>query len=68
MLFSNGLGLGSVPIGIANHLNQDAVLDGIGADKSKEQLLLVIPFGYPVDGYMEKYKIEKKLSSFVKYV
>ena len=68
MIMANGLGLGSVPIGIANHLNQDAVLEGIGADKNKEQLLLVIPFGYPVDGYMEKYKIEKKLNSFVKYV
>ena len=68
MIMANGLGLGSVPIGVANHLNQDAVLDGIGADKSKEQLLLVIPFGYPVDGYMEKYVHEKKLTSFVKYV
>ena len=68
MVMANGIGLGSVPIGVANHLNQDAVLDGIGADKSKEQLLLVVPFGYPVDGYMEKYVHEKKLTSFVKYV
>ena len=68
MVLANGSGLGSVPIGIANSLNQDAVLEGVGADKDKEQLLLAIPFGYPADGYKEKYAIEKKLTSFVKYV
>ena len=68
MIMANGIGLGSVPIGIANDLNQEAVLDGIGADKNKEELLLAIPFGYPVDGYKEKYGYEKKLTSFVKYV
>ena len=61
-------GLGSVPIGIANILNQQAVLEGIGADKDKEELLLVISFGYPVDGYKEKYVNPKPLTSFVKYV
>ena len=68
MVMANGSGLGSVPIGIANSLNQDAVLEGVGADKDKEELLLAIPFGYPVDGYKEKYGYEKPLTSFVKYV
>ena len=68
MILANGSGLGSVPIGIANSLNQEAVLEGVGADKDKEELLLAIPFGYPVDGYKEKYGYEKPLTSFVKYV
>ena len=65
---ANSYGLGSVPIGVANHLNQEAVLEGIGADKDKEHLLLVIALGYPVEGYTEKYVDEKPLISFVKYV
>ena len=50
-----------------NFLNQEAVLEGIGADKSKEHLLLVISLGYPVEGYKEKYVADKPLTSFVKY-
>ena len=68
LTMATNYGLGSVPIGIANFLNQEAVLEGIGADKEKEHLLLVISFGYPVEGYNEKYQHEKKLTSFVKYV
>ena len=60
------LGLGTVPIGVANLENQGFVLDELGADKEKETLLLVVSVGYPVDGY-EKYLPEKKLTSFVKY-
>ena len=60
-------GLGTVPVGIANFLNQEAILEGIGADKNKEELLLCIPLGYPVDGYKEKYVDEKPLTSVVKY-
>ena len=67
LTMATSYGLGTVPIGIANFLNQEAVLEGIGADKEKEHLLLVISFGYPVEGYNEKYLTEKKLTSFVKY-
>ena len=65
---ATSLGLGTVPIGVANYLNKEAVLEGIGADKEKEDLLLVISLGYPVEGYKEKYVGEKPLTSFVKYV
>ena len=67
LTMATSFGLGTVPIGIANFLNQEAVLEAIGADKEKEHLLLVISFGYPVEGYNEKYLTEKKLTSFVKY-
>ena len=67
LTMATSLGLGSVPIGVANHLNQEAVLEGVGADKEKEHLLLVISLGYPVEGYKEKYVGEKPLTSFVKY-
>ena len=66
MIMATALGLGTVPIGVANLENQGFVLDEIGADKDKETLLLVISVGYAVDGY-EKYIPEKKLTSFVKY-
>ena len=68
LTMATSYGLGTVPIGIANFLSQEVVLEGIGADKEKENLLLVISFGYPVEGYNEKYLTEKKLTSFVKYV
>jgi len=68
LTMATNYGLGTVPIGIANFLNQEAVLEGIGADKEKEHLLLVISLGYPVENYNEKYLTEKKLTSFVKYV
>ena len=67
LTMATNYGLGTVPIGIANFLNQEAVLEGIGADKSKEHLLLVISLGYPVEGYKEKYVADKPLTSFVKY-
>ena len=60
-------GLGTVPIGIANFLNQEAVLEGIGADKEKEDLLLVISIGYPHEKWKDFVK-PKELTSFVKYV
>ena len=60
-------GLGTVPIGIANFLNQEAVLEGIGADKDKEDLLLVISIGYPDDNW-KNFVQPKELTSFVKYV
>ena len=60
-------GLGTVPIGIANFLNQEAVLESIGADKDKEDLLLVISIGYPHENWKNFVK-PKELSSFVKYV
>ena len=60
-------GLGTVPVGVANFLNQEAVLDGIGADKNKEDLLLVIPLGYPEDNWKD-FVQPKELTSFVKYV
>ena len=60
-------GLGTVPVGIANFLNQEAVLEGIGADKEKEDLLLVISIGYPDDKWKE-FTQPKELTSFVKYV
>ena len=36
---ATSLGLGTVPIGVANYLNQEAVLEGIGADKEKLWLI-----------------------------
>ena len=66
MIMATALGLGTVPIGVANLENQGFVLDELWADKDKETLLLVVAVGYPVDGY-EKYLPEKKLTSFVKY-
>ena len=60
-------GLGTVPIGIANFLNQEAVLEGVGADKEKEDLLLVISIGYPHEKWKDFVK-PKELTSFVKYV
>ena len=60
-------GLGTVPVGIANFLNQEAVLEGIGADKDKEDLLLVISIGYPDDNW-KNFVQPKELTSFVKYV
>ena len=67
LTMANSYGIGTVPIGIANFLNQEAVLEGVGADKEKEKLLLVISLGYPVEGYKEKYVEDKPLTSFVKY-
>ena len=67
LIMATALGLGTVPIGVANLENQGFVLDELGVDKEKETLLLVVSVGYPVDGY-EKYLPEKKLTSFVKYV
>ena len=67
LTMATSLGIGTVPVGIANFLNQEAILEGIGADKNKEELLLTIPLGYPVEGYKEKYVEEKPLTSFVKY-
>ena len=67
LTMATAYGLGTVPVGIANYLNQEAILEGIGADKNKEELLLCIPLGYPVEGYKEKYVDEKPLTSFVKY-
>ena len=60
-------GLGTVPIGIANFLNQEAVLEGIGADKDKEDLLLVISIGYPDENW-KNFVQPKELTSFVKFV
>ena len=60
-------GLGTVPVGIANFLNQEAVLEGIGADKEKEDLLLVISIGYPHENWKD-FVQPKELTSFVKYV
>ena len=68
LTLATSYGLGTVPIGIANFLNQEAVLEAIGADKEKEHLLLVISLGYPVEDYNEKYLQKKELTSFVKYV
>ena len=67
LTMATAYGLGTVPVGIANYLNQEAILEGIGADKNKEELLLCIPLGYQVEGYKEKYVDEKPLTSFVKY-
>ena len=67
LIMATYLGLGTVPIGVANLENQTFVLDAIGADKDKETLLLVVAVGYPVQGYYKKYCNEKKLTSFVKY-
>ena len=66
LIMATSLGLGTIPIGVANLENQGFVLDELGVDKEKETLLLVISVGYPVDGY-EKYLPEKHLTSFVKY-
>ena len=66
MIMATALGLGTVPIGIANLENQRFVLVELGADNEKETLLLVVSVGYPVEGY-EKFSPEKKLTSFVKY-
>ena len=68
LTMATSYGIGSVPVGIANFLNQESVLESIGADKEKEHLLLVIVLGYPVEGYNEKYQHKKDLTSFVKYV
>ena len=68
MIMATHLGLGSVPIGVSSLENQSFVMDAIGADKEKETFLLIVAFGYPVDGYYEKYLPEKKLTSFVKYI
>ena len=67
LIMATSLGLGTVPIGVANLENQGFVLDELGADKDKETLLLTVAVGYPVEGYYEKYPPEKKLTSFVKY-
>jgi len=68
LTMATNYGIGTVPVGIANFLNQEAVLESVGADKEKEHLLLVIVLGYPVEGYNEKYQHKKELTSFVKYV
>ena len=60
-------GLWTVSIGIPNFLNQEAVLEGISADKEKEDLLLIIYIGYPEENW-KNYIQPKELTSFVKYV
>ena len=60
-------GLGTVPIGMANFLNQEDVLEGIWADKEKEDLLLVISIGYPHENWKD-FVQSKEFTSFVKYV
>ena len=67
LIMATSLGLGTVPIGVANLENQGFVLDELGTDKDKETLLLIVAVGYPVEGYYEKYPPEKILTSFVKY-
>ena len=64
LIMATSLGLGTVPIGVANLENQGFVLDELGADKDKETLLLIVAVGYPVEGYYEKYPPEKKTYFF----
>ena len=42
LIMANALGLGTVPIGVANLENQGFVLDELGADKEKETLDILL--------------------------
>ena len=60
-------GLGGIPVGIAK-LVEEAVLEGVGTNKEKEELLLCIPFGYEAPEWKEKFLTKKELFSKVNWV
>ena len=61
-------GLGGIPVGIAKLGDEAAVLEGIGTNKEKEELLLCIPFGYEAPEWKEKFLTKKELVSKVNWV
>ena len=61
-------GLGGIPVGIAKHGDEAAVLEAVGTNKDKEELLLCIPFGYEAPEWKEKFLTKKELVSKVNWV
>ena len=61
-------GLGGIPVGIAKLGDEAAVLEGVGTNKEKEELLLCIPFGYEAPEWKEKFLTKKELTSKVNWV
>lgn len=61
-------GLSCVPVGIAKFGDEEAVLKGIGTDKEKEELLLVLPFGYEHPDWKAKFLTDKPLTSYFNWV
>ena len=64
----NSYGLGGIPVGIAKLGDEAAVLEGVGTNKEKEELLLCIPFGYEAPEWKEKFLTKKELVSKVDWV
>ena len=61
-------GLSAVPVGIAKLGNEAAVLEALGTNKEKEELLLCIPFGYAHPDWKAKFLSKKELVSKVNWV
>ena len=64
----NSYGLGGIPVGIAKLGDEAAVLEGVGTNKEKEELLLCIPFGYEAPEWKEKFLTKKELVSKVNWI
>ncbi len=68
ILMATNYGLSCAPVGIAKVANEEAVLNGIGVSKEKEELLICVPFGYEHPDWKNKFLKEKPLTSHVKWV
>ena len=68
LTMATSLGLGGIPVGIAKLGDEAAVLEGVGTNKEKEELLLCIPLGYEAPEWREKFLTKKELTSKVNWV
>ena len=68
LTMATSLGLGGIPVGIAKLGDEAAVLEGVGTNKEKEELLLCIPLGYEAPDWREKFLTKKELTSKVNWV
>ena len=68
LTMATSYGLGGIPVGIAKLGDEAAVLEGVGTNKEKEELLLCIPIGYEAPEWREKFLTKKELTSKVNWV
>ena len=68
LTMATSLGLGGIPVGIAKLGDEAAVLEGVGTNKEKEELLLCIPLGYEAPEWRKKFLTKKELTSKVNWV
>ena len=68
LTMATSYGLGGIPVGIAKLGDEAAVLEGVGTNKEKEELLLCIPIGYEAPEWRKKFLTKKELTSKVNWV